>query len=108
MLVLCLSGNFAVRAGRTSTDSLTYVASFTTHQHANSHTKHKTYISSQTLCAVNVDRNPVSDRNSGLSARKPNSFYSQKSTMNFGARARIHPCATDGKNPLGRIGDSVS
>ena len=30
----------------------------------------------RTHCAVNVDRNPVSDRNSSLSARKPNSFYS--------------------------------
>ena len=31
----------------------------------------------RTLCAVNVDRNPVSDRNSSQSARKPNfSFYS--------------------------------
>ena len=28
-----------------------------------------------TLCAVNVDINPVSDRNSSLSARKPYSFY---------------------------------
>ena len=27
----------------------------------------------RTLCAVNVDRNPVSDRNSSQSARKPNS-----------------------------------
>ena len=29
----------------------------------------------RTLCAVNVDINPVSDRNSSLSARKPYSFY---------------------------------
>ena len=29
----------------------------------------------RTLCAVNVDRNPVSDRNSSQSARKPKSFY---------------------------------
>ena len=29
----------------------------------------------RTLCAVNVDRNPVSDRNSSQGARKPNRFY---------------------------------
>ena len=35
------------------------------------------YCYSQDALTVNVDRNPVSDRNSSQSARKPNRFYSR-------------------------------
>ena len=41
----------------------------------------------RTHCAVNVDRNPVSDRNSSQSARKPNSFYWY---CQHGCRVNVH------------------
>ena len=39
---------------------------------------------------MNVDRNPVSDRNSSQSARKPNSFYTQTVTPSKNFTPRTH------------------
>ena len=52
----------------------------------------------RTLCAVNVDRNPVSDRNSSLSARKPDSFYSPRKRFTpLGVNCRCKHCVEHGK-----------